>query len=201
MDSGATWHMTPRRDWFCTYEPVSEGSVFMGNDDALEIAGVSTVKIKMYDGTIRTIQGVRHVKGLKKSLLFIGQLDDLGCKTHVENGILKVVKGALVVMKAKKISSNLYMLLGDTMLKGEASVASTSQEESALMWHCRLGHMSECGLKILVERNLLHGLKSVNLPFCEHCVISKQHRLKFDRSTAKSKHILNLIHSDVWESP
>ena len=131
----------------------------------------------------------------------IGQLDDLGCKTHVENGILKLVKGALVVMKAKKISSNLYMLLGVTLLKGEASVASTSQEESALMWHCRLGHMSECGLKILVERNLLHGLKSVNLPFCEHCVISKQHRLKFDRSTAKSKHILNLIHSDVWESP
>jgi len=68
------------------------------------------------------------------------------------------------------------------------------------MWHQKLGHMSECGLKILVERNLLLGLKSVNLPFCEHCIVSKQNQLKFGRSIAKSKYILGLIHSDVWES-
>ena len=92
MDSRATWHMTPRQDWFCTYEPISEGFVFMGNDHALEIAGIGTVKIKMYDGTICTMQGVRHVKGLKKNLLSTGQLDDIECKTHIEGGILKVVK-------------------------------------------------------------------------------------------------------------
>ena len=201
VDSGATWHMTPQRDWFCSYEPISEGSVFMGNDHALEIAGIGTVKLKMYDGTIRTIQGVRHVKGLKKNLLSIGQLDDLGCKFHIEGGILKVSKGALVVMKAEKISANLYMLLGDTLQEADASVAAASQEDSTTMWHRRLGHMSERGLKILAERKLLPGLTSVSLPFCEHCVTSKQHRLKFDRSTARSKYILDLIHSDVWESP
>ena len=201
VDSGATWHMTPRRDWFHTYEPVSEGSVFMGNDHALDIAGVGTIKLKMHDGIIRTIEGVRHVKGLKKNLLSIGQLDDLGCKTQIENGILKVVRGALVVMKAEKVSANLYMLSGDTLQDGDASVATTSQEELTRMWHCKLGHMSERGLKILAERGLLHGLKSVNLPFCEHCVTGKQHRLKFDTSTARSKCILDLIHSDVWESP
>ena len=61
--------------------------------------------------------------------------------------------------------------------------------------------MLECGLKIFAEHNLVPGLKLVNLPFCEHCITSKQHRLKFDKSTTRSKHILDLIHSDVWESP
>ncbi|KAH9689148.1 Integrase catalytic domain-containing protein [Citrus sinensis] len=70
-----------------------------------------------------------------------------------------------------------------------------------MMWHLKLGYMSEQGLKILSERKLLPGLKSVSLPFCEHCVTSKQHRLKFSRSIARSKCILDLIHSDVWESP
>ena len=32
-------------------------------------------------------------------------------------------------------------------------------------------------------------------------MISKQHRMKFARVTIRSKHILDLIHSDVWESP
>ncbi|RDX80298.1 hypothetical protein CR513_39163, partial [Mucuna pruriens] len=44
VDSGATWHMTPHRDWFHTYEPISGGSVFMGNNHALEIAGVDTLQ-------------------------------------------------------------------------------------------------------------------------------------------------------------
>ena len=105
----------------------------MGDDHALEIAGVGNIKIKMFDGSINTIQEVRHVKGLKKNLLSIGQLDNLGCKTHIKGGILKVVKGALVVMKAEKTIANLNMLLGDTLQKVEASIASTNQKETTMM--------------------------------------------------------------------
>ncbi|KAH9667565.1 retrovirus-related pol polyprotein from transposon TNT 1-94-like protein [Citrus sinensis] len=196
----ATWHMTSRREWFHTYEPISGGSVYMGNDHALEIAGIGTIKIKMFDGTIRTIGEVRHVNGLKKNLLSLGQIDNHGCKTYVENGIMKIVKGALVLMKAEKIGANLFMLKGETLQEADACVASNG-EESTMMWHLKLSHMSEQGLKILSERKLLPGLKSISLPFCEHCVISKQHRLKFSRSIVRSKCILDLIHSDVWESP
>ena len=85
---------------FVLYEPVLEGSVFMGNNHALKIVGVGAVKIKMLDGSICTLQGVRHMKGLRKNLLSIRQLDELGFKTHIEGGILKVIKGALVVMRA-----------------------------------------------------------------------------------------------------
>ncbi|KAH9655417.1 Integrase catalytic domain-containing protein [Citrus sinensis] len=196
----ATWHMTSRREWFHTYEPILGRSVYMGNDHPLEIAGIGTIKIKMFDGTIRTIGEVRHVNGLKKNLLYLGQIDNHGCKTHVENGIMKIVKGALVLMKAEKIGTNLFMLKGETLQEADACVASNG-EESTMMWHLKFGHMSEQGLKILSERKLLSGLKSVSLPFCEYCVTSKQHRLKFSRSIAKSKCILDLIHSDVWESP
>ena len=99
------------------------------------------------------------MKGLKKNLLSIGQLDDLGCKTQIEGGILKVTKGVLVVMKTEKIVVHLYMLLGDTLQKASVSVASTSQEEMTMILHHKLGHMSECGLKILAECNLILGLK------------------------------------------
>ncbi|KAH9672571.1 hypothetical protein KPL70_017783 [Citrus sinensis] len=37
---GATWHMTSRREWFHIYKPISGGSVYMGDDHALEIAGI-----------------------------------------------------------------------------------------------------------------------------------------------------------------
>ena len=72
IDSGVTWHMTSRKKWFQQYEPILGGSVYMSDNHALEIIGIGTIKIKMYDGIIRTIQEVRHVTGLKKNLLFLG---------------------------------------------------------------------------------------------------------------------------------
>lgn len=42
---------------------------------------------------IHIIQEVRHNKDLKKNLFPIGQLDDLGSKTHVKNGITNIIKG------------------------------------------------------------------------------------------------------------
>ena len=41
----------------------------MGDDHALEIASIGTTKIKIFNGTCRTIEQVRHVKGLRKNLL------------------------------------------------------------------------------------------------------------------------------------
>lgn len=74
----------------------------MGDDHALEITSISTVKIKMFDGTIRTIEGVCHIKSLKKNLLSLEQIDNNGCKNHVENEIIKIVKSTLVLIKAEK---------------------------------------------------------------------------------------------------
>ncbi|WVY98692.1 hypothetical protein V8G54_030843 [Vigna mungo] len=64
---------------------------------------------------------------------------------HVEDRIIKVVRGNLVVMKAEKIKENSYVLMGDTLQEANATIALTSQEEVMLMWHRRLRHMLERG--------------------------------------------------------
>ncbi|KAE8710792.1 hypothetical protein F3Y22_tig00110319pilonHSYRG00355 [Hibiscus syriacus] len=171
IDSGATYHMTSRREWFHHYKPVSGGYVHSCNDHALEIVGVGTIKLKMYDGTIKFVRDVRHVKGLKKNLLSYRLLDNNASKIETRKGIMKVFRGALVVLKGEKIAANLYMLKGETLLEAEASVASCSSD-SAMLWHQKLGHMSEQEMKVLVEQNLLPGLTKVSLTLCEHCITS-----------------------------
>ena len=70
-----------------------------------------------------------------------------------------------------------------------------------LQLHLRIRHMSKGGLQILTKHNLLLRLKELDLPFYEHCVISKWDRLKFARVATKSKNILYSVHSNVWKSP
>lgn len=60
--------------------------------------------------------------------------------------------------------------------------------------------MSEKGMQILHSRNLLSGLKHVDLDFCENCVYGKHKRVRFIRvgKEKKSKKI-EFVHTYVWE--
>jgi hypothetical protein len=73
---------------------------------------------------------------------------------------MKITKGAMVIMKGKKIC-NLYKLTGNTVTSGAA--ASNSAEpnsDDTVLWHMWLGHLGEYSMFKLYKRNLLKGLNS-----------------------------------------
>ncbi|PKA49510.1 Retrovirus-related Pol polyprotein from transposon TNT 1-94 [Apostasia shenzhenica] len=195
LDSDCSYHMCPFRDWFSTYSIHDGGRVIMGNNSECKSVGIGTIKIKMFDGVIRTLTEVRHVPDLRKGLISLGTLDASGCTFIGSDGIIKVKKGAPVVMKGEKIES-LYRLIGKT-ITGDIAVTSSTDDDDTMLWHARLGHMSERGLLELHNRKLLKGIKSCKIDFCEFCVLGKQCRVKFVTSNKKSKNILEYVHSDV----
>lgn len=83
----------------------------MANDNPCEVVGEGEVRIKMFDGVVRTIHHVRHVSGLKKKLLSLGVFDEQGYRFNDENSCLKVTKRVLVMLKREKVD-NLYRLVG-----------------------------------------------------------------------------------------
>uniref|UniRef100_A0A2N9F5E5 CCHC-type domain-containing protein n=1 Tax=Fagus sylvatica TaxID=28930 RepID=A0A2N9F5E5_FAGSY len=175
LDSACSFHVTPHRNWFDTYRSINCGSVRMGNDATCTIIGMGTIKIKMSDGVVRTLEEVRHIPDMRKNLISLGTLDSKGYSYKSENGIMKVSKGAMIVMTGQKISSNVYKLLGNTILGGVAAVVE-SEDDDTLLWHMRLGHISERGMRELHKRNLLTGIKSCKLDFCKYCIMGKQCR-------------------------
>ena len=88
----------------------------------------------MHDDIIRTLTDLRHVPKLKKNLISLGTLDSNKCTYKAGGGVLRISKGALVVMKGKKING-LYTLQGSTIIG--AIVVSTSESiiETTRLWH------------------------------------------------------------------
>jgi hypothetical protein len=197
LDSACSFHVTPHRSWFDTYRSVNCSSVRMGNDASCKVIGIGTIKIKMFDNVVRTLGEVRHVPEMKKNLISLGTLDSKGYSYKSEHGIMNVSKGAMVVMRGQKISGNIYKLLGSTILGGVAAV-SESEDDDTLLWHMRLGHMSERGMRELHKRNLLAGIRSCKLDFCKYCVVGKQCRVRFKTATHNTKGKLDYVHSDIW---
>ena len=71
----------------------------MGNNATCPVIRIGTVKIKMFDGVVRVLSNVRHVPNLRKNLISLEEFDDLGYLYSSKGGIMKITKGALIVIE------------------------------------------------------------------------------------------------------
>ena len=118
--------MTPNKDWFNTCRSVNYGYVLMNNNVSCKVTRIGNIKIKMFDGVVRTLCDVRHVPDLRKNLISLGTLDYNKFSYKSTSGIMKVNKGIMTVMKGQKLARNIYKLLGTTIVGGVATVESES---------------------------------------------------------------------------
>ncbi|KAK2965407.1 hypothetical protein RJ640_001484 [Escallonia rubra] len=143
LDSASSFHMCPHKEWFDCLTPCNGGIVLMGNDAVCEVMGICTIKIKMFDGIVRTLSDVRYIPDLKKNLISLGTLDSIDCSISIKGGVIKVSKGAMVIMKGQK-TGNLYKLMGKTVIGGASvSTHAGGSNDNSELWHKRLGHLSE----------------------------------------------------------
>ena len=91
IDSGASFHFTPHREWFCEYEKYDGGDVFLGDDRKARIIGRGKVKLKLQGGRVRTISVVLHIPALARNLISVSKLDDAGVKIVFEKDTCKMV--------------------------------------------------------------------------------------------------------------
>ena len=141
--------MCPNKNLFLSYEAYDEGVVVMGNDAICKVVGKGIIRLKMLDGMTRELANVRHVPDLKRNLISLGILYKMDCLVKLESGTLKVMRGSMVLIKGS-LSNGLYVLQG-IAITGAVGVSNQSLDKT-MMWHLRLGHMSERGLRELSKQ-------------------------------------------------
>jgi len=83
----------------------------MGDDRPFNMEGIGTIQIKMFDGIVRELKKVRYVPQLKRNLISVGALETMSLDVSIRDGILKMTKGSMVVLKGVR-RNNLYYLKG-----------------------------------------------------------------------------------------
>ena len=191
LDSGASFHATSQKEFFKNYVPGNLGKVYLGNDQSCEIVGKGAVQVKL-NGSVWELKNVRHIPDLTKNLISVSQLASEGYTTVFHGDHWKISKGAMIIARGKK-SGTLYKTAGACHL------ITVAANENPNLWHQRLGHMSEKGMKIMHSNGKLPGLQSVEIDMCEDCILGKQKRVSFQTSgRTPKKERLELVHSDVW---
>ncbi|KAH9763605.1 hypothetical protein KPL70_001228 [Citrus sinensis] len=196
LDSGCLFHLCPDKSLFHTYESVEGGRVLMGNNNVCKIVGMWSVKIEMFDRTVKTLCDVRHAPRLKRNLISLDMLDSMRYCFKYENGGLKIIKGTEMIMKGVK-KNGLYVLEWSSV-PVSAVMPAVSDVDRTMLWHLRLSHMSIRGIQELSKQGLLCGDRIDELDFCENCIFDKAHRSKFPKGMHISKQPLDYVHADLW---
>ena len=167
----------------------------MGNDVSCRVVEMRNIIVKMFDGVIRMLCDVRHGLGLRKNLISLGTLNDNGFNYKYVNGVMKVKKGVLIVMKGQKLTGNIYKLMGTTIIGGATTVEPDL--DIPTLWHMRLGNIGECEMMELHKRKLLKDIKTYKLELCKYCFFGKQNKVQFKTVTLKTKGILDYVYIDI----
>ena len=103
--------MSPHIELFENFDNKETRTIFMGNNHSYSIKGICHISFKIHDNNVRILTHVRYVPGLKRNLISLGTLDELGYAYKAKNGFLHVFKNdKLILSRTKK--HGLYVLNG-----------------------------------------------------------------------------------------
>ena len=204
VDSGASSHMTPSKEYFASYEAFDRPEkVHLGDGRVVEAVGAGNIQLKMVFKVSRskpaTMYDVLYVPKLSCSLFSVRAAAKRGnqVKFSQEKCWIRDSKGQLRGMGT--LVDKLYQL--DCEVRCPSGENAAAAIETNDLWHQRLGHLNNQQLHKMVKDDRVSGIKlspRSGESICEGCVVGKMQRKPFkavdhEQSTKK----LELVHSDV----
>jgi hypothetical protein len=82
----------------------------------------------------------------------------------------------------------------------EEEITPTVSGEKVMLWHQRLGHIGEKGLRLLHVKGMVEGMSNCSLDFYfyEHFVYGKHNQVRFPSGATRTEGMLQIVHSDVF---
>lgn len=201
-DSGASAHITFRREWLVNFRSVSGEKISLGDDGECDVIGTGTAPIeKLVNGKWQNsvIENVLFVPQVTKNLLSVGVCTNRSFRVSFENGSVEMSRNGHIEATGVKQTNCLYRMFFRAPSqdnRNETNIAAIDLK----IWHERLGHIHKRALHELVNRELVNGvnLKNIKDFFCESCQFGKLHKLPFKTETERrATKPGQFIHSDV----
>jgi hypothetical protein len=126
--------------------------------------------LRLIYGRIRKLPVVLHIPGLAINFIYVIKMDDVGVKTIFEKETCRMVRGTMVLLKGVWFGT-LYKIKGITIsdvcnssifhdIGVEEEITPTIFGEKVMLWHQRLGHIGEKGLRLLHGKSMVQCMSN-----------------------------------------
>ena len=139
IDSGASRHLTAKRNLLKDYISILPTAITIGNGKEITAIGQGNIRIPTTAGTI-LLAGVLHVPEIGSNLISVASIVDTGFQVEFTRNGCTVSKGKVTQAIGKR-QGNIYYWRGqqEVALTGQVRTADKAIED---IWHRQIGHRS-----------------------------------------------------------
>ena len=199
IDSGCTIHVTNvLQDLQNPRKPVgSEKYIYSGNKMSSHVEAIGDCSLVLSSGFVLALEKTFYVPKFSRKLISVSRLVPFGYSFQFSNENFHLYYKSELVGNGT-LSDGLFRinLLNNNCYNATQIHAGIKRcvmnEDSSMLWHRRLGHISIDRIKKLVNERIL----SVLVETCRDCIKGKQTN-KSKKGAKRSSDILEIIHTDI----
>lgn len=200
IDSGASNHMTGRKDLLNGYQDDQPRAVTLADGKVMSACGKGTVAFKVRKGnSVNTLTAnqVLYVPGMADNLMSVSKLTDSGIILTFSGDSCTAYKGSSFVFSGSK-ECGIYRLHAEAIPITET--ARSVRKSDSMLWHRRMCHVNFDSLIRMSRGDAISGIPVMQREgkVCEDCLTAKQPRTPF-KPTNKERRgaVLELLHADL----
>lgn len=164
LDSGETFHVNFRRDFFEEFADNVYGVVYFADKSKLKPSGLGTIRLKLSGLPDFLLHNVLYLPQLRRNLLTLVHIHQKGQSIHMFDGKVEVRKSSDHSLVMMGIEEERLLKLQGTFARAHNFSYSSHYDEgtfpSSLLWHAIFGHLNYENLRLL-KKNGVIGLPTI----------------------------------------
>ncbi|GJT99344.1 retrotransposon protein, putative, ty1-copia subclass [Tanacetum coccineum] len=176
-------------------------SLYVGNGQRKAVEAIGNFDLSLPSGLFIVLNNCHYAPSITR-VISVSRLYEDGFINRFVNNTIQVSRNNMVYFSAIP-RDGIFKINLSNSYANKSSIYTVSNKrakldlDSALLWHCRLGHISKKRIKKLQHDELLNSTDLRAFEKCVPCMFGKMARKPYTHQVERAKDLLGLIHIDV----
>ncbi|GJV95013.1 retrotransposon protein, putative, ty1-copia subclass [Tanacetum coccineum] len=177
-------------------------SLYVGNGQREAVEAIGNFDLSLPSGLVIVLNNCHYAPSITRGVILVSRLYEDGFINRFVNNTIQVSRNNMVYFSAIPRDGIFEIDLSNSYTN-ENSIYTVSNKrakldlDSALLWHCRLGHISKKRIEKLQHNGLLNSTDLRAFEKCVLCMSRKMVRKPYTHQVERDEDLLGLIHTDV----
>nr|GEW32495.1 hypothetical protein [Tanacetum cinerariifolium] len=176
-------------------------SLYVGNGQREAVKAIGAFHLCLSSGLEIVLNNCHYALSITRGVISVFRLYEDGFLNRFADNTIQVSRNNVVYFSAVPRDGIFEIDLSNS-LTNESSIYAVSNKRakldlvSALLWHCRLGHISKKRIEKLQHDGLLDSSNLRAFEKCVSCMSGKMARKPYTHQVERAKDLLGLIHTN-----
>ncbi|GJW52938.1 retrotransposon protein, putative, ty1-copia subclass [Tanacetum coccineum] len=176
-------------------------SLYVGNGQREAVEAIGNFDLSLPSGLVIVLNNCHYAPSITRGVILVSRLYEDGFINLFVNNTIQVSKNNMVYFSVIPKDGIFEIELSNSYVN-ESSIYTVSNKrskldlDSALLWHCRLGHISKKRIEKLQHDGFLNSTDLRDFEKYVPCMSGKMARKPCTHQVERAKDLLGLIHTD-----